>query len=415
MTKIKTLFLLITVSLGALKAQQFDTSGIANWPRLYNSYETWSQGAFDANRDTNNPADFGWGKYNMATHFIEGDSIYIIKTVAGNYKAVSIDQLASGTFSITYANLDGSQRVRKTLDRAPYGSKNFFYYSLDQSQVKDLEPASNNWDLVFTKYLTFFPGFGGYGVAGALHNRGVQTAQVETQSGQSAALSDTVSYPFQAEINTIGYDWKSAGPGGTVIHDTLTYFVRDQRGSINRLAFLDYGGSGNGNIKFTVNGVADSISLGAGNVNQVYYSLTNASEVSVNTDQNWDLAFFAQGSFEAIPVRINDVSGAELYVYPKADIQYWNSLSRAERKLNILSVYPNPAQNQVKIAASAQQSGELTVELYNLNGQLVKAAQRSLQSGLNETGLEVTELPRGVYLLKLKQGETVATTRLMVQ
>ncbi|MDZ7846148.1 MAG: hypothetical protein U5L96_04980 [Owenweeksia sp.] len=62
---------------------------MGNSPLLTNSYNTWMRGAFDANRDTSNASDFGWGAYNVTTHLIEGDSIYILKTTNDNYKAIS--------------------------------------------------------------------------------------------------------------------------------------------------------------------------------------------------------------------------------------------------------------------------------------------------------------------------------------
>ncbi|MGB0178042.1 MAG: hypothetical protein ACPF9D_12805, partial [Owenweeksia sp.] len=303
MQKIYTLCALCTLMYTA-SAQTFDTTGLGQWPLLINSYETWMQGAFDAHRDPNDPADFGWGNYDVTTHLITGDSIYIFKTVAGNYKAISIDQISSGVYTVTYSNLDGSQRVTKTLDRSAYNNRNFFYYNLDQEVVKDLEPATQDWDIVFTKYLIFFPGFGGYPVAGTLHNRGVEVSQVELQAGTTSTVNDTVQFPMSRNISTIGYDWKDAFAG--VVYDTLVYYVKDQAGNVNQLKLTGYGGSGTGKMIFEVNGQADSISLSAGNSNLVYYSLQAKNEISTNQDNDWDLAFFAQTSFSAIPVRIND-------------------------------------------------------------------------------------------------------------
>jgi len=186
MKKIITI-LAVAVFFNFGKAQFFDTTGISTWPMLTNSYETWLQGAFDANRNISDPTDFGWGHYDQLTHFIMGDSIYIIKTVAGNYKAISIDQLASGVYTVSYSDLDGSNYTTKTFDRTSYDLKNFFYYSLDQDAVKDFEPASIGWDLVFSKYLTVFPGFGHYPVSGVLSNIGVEVSQVEFNSGNVPA------------------------------------------------------------------------------------------------------------------------------------------------------------------------------------------------------------------------------------
>src|SRR5690606_30930751 len=103
----------------------------------------------------------------------------------------------------------------------------------------------------------------------------------------TANVEDTAIFPFSYDISTIGYDWKNAGMSGVTIYDTLVYFVKDQAGNINKLVFNGYGGSATGVMNFTVNGIQDSVILGAGNSNQVYYSLENKSAIAQNTDHDW--------------------------------------------------------------------------------------------------------------------------------
>jgi hypothetical protein len=381
-------------------AQTFDTIGMTNWSPLVNSYTEWEIGAFDSYRDPANPADFGWGNYDQSTHIIMGDSIYIIKTVNDNYKAVSIDQLASGVFTVSHSNLDGTGKVTRTLDRSPYSSKNFFQYSLDDDLAKDLEPASPDWDIVFTKYfISFGPGFW-YPVTGLLTNRGVQTSKVSFSSGGSASLSDTLNFPFSSDISSVGYDWKSAGPSGIVIHDTLTYFVKDQNGNINELVFTDYSGSGLGNIYFTVNGNSDSITMNPGNVDQVYYSLENKMEISTNQDHDWDIALFAQSSFSSIPVRINELGGSELYVYPNKDINHWNSIGLSEEyTTNLVSVYPNPASDQINLALQTDINEDLNYTITDQSGRTVASGSIYINQGLSEYPISVSQLSKGVYMI----------------
>ena len=412
-TRLSSVFLLSLVML-TVKAQLFDTIGMGTWPLLTNSYETWSVGAFNAGRDTSDPADFGWGSYNLATHLIEGDSIYIIKTVQGNYKAISIDNLASGIYTLSYGDLGGGSRTIKLLNRNSYSTRNFFYYALDSEMEKDLEPWTDNWDILFTKYLLEIPGFGFYPVTGVLHNRGVRVSQVEKPQGVAASIGDTALFPFSDNISTIGYDWKTSGPSGTTIHDSITYFVEDQFGNINELVFAGYGGSGTGNISFTVNGQPDSVSLGAGNSDQVYYSLESFGSVQTNQDNDWDIALFAQSSFSAIPVRINDVAGVELYVYPKADINLWNFVSLEEQEINVVSVYPNPASTVINIALHAGIDSDLQLDFININGQVVRHESQSLAEGMQELSIPVDGMDAGVYLLQLTSGDFSASMRIVI-
>ncbi len=415
MKKTATLLIMALIALN-INAQTFDTTGLGSWPLLTNSYETWQTGAFDSNRDLGTPTDFGWGNYGIQTHLIEGDSIYILKTNDDEFKAISIDNLASGKFTITLSNLDGSGVTTKTFDRAPYDTKNFFYYAITSDAVKDLEPATANWDIVFRKYLISFPGFGFYPVTGVLHNRDVQTSQVELGQGVTAQINDTLAFPFSSNISTIGYDWKSAGPSGIVTFDTITYLVKNQDGAINELVFTEYGGSGTGKIKFTVNGIADSVVLGAGNVDQVFYSLENTSEVSKNTDLNWDIAFYAQGSFSAIPLRINDINGAELYVYPNTDITYWSTFIGLDESqtVRLVSVFPNPATDQFTLVMHAAQEQDLQLKLFDLNGRLIKSEDLTQTTGLIEYQLKINDLKTGAYILQVAGAGFSNTTKVMI-
>ena len=68
-----------------------DTTGM-DWTPMYNSIETWDMGAFNANTIPGDDFDYGWGRYNMTTHTIIGDSIFIIRTLADSIMKVAIVQ-----------------------------------------------------------------------------------------------------------------------------------------------------------------------------------------------------------------------------------------------------------------------------------------------------------------------------------
>ncbi|WP_417612005.1 T9SS type A sorting domain-containing protein [Owenweeksia hongkongensis] len=412
MKKITILCALLATAFGA--KSQFDTTGIGSWNSLNNSYETWLQGAFDANRDPNDATDFGWGNYDMSTHIIGGDSIYIIKTMAGDFKAISIDQISGGVYTITYSNLDFSNKVTKTLDRSSYSTKNYFFYSLDNEVEKDLEPATADWDIVFTKFLTFFPGFGAYPVAGVLHNDGVKVSEVEFMTNGSFSVTDTVAFPLSENISTIGYEWKDAFAG--IVYDTLGYVVKDQMGNINDLQFTGYGGSATGKMVFEVNGVADSVILGSGNDAQVYYSLENMAEVKTNTDHDWDIALYAQSSFSNIPVRINDSRGVELYVYPSSDITFWNTVGlEEERTVNVLSVYPNPASDFINVALQADMPNSVMVNIIDAAGRVVQSQNINTTQGISESRISTAHLSAGIYTVQLSGEGFVASSRVAVR
>ena len=50
---------------------QLDTTGLSGWKQMYNSLDSWEEGAFNAHA-TGHP-DYGWCTYNTITHNLEGE------------------------------------------------------------------------------------------------------------------------------------------------------------------------------------------------------------------------------------------------------------------------------------------------------------------------------------------------------
>ena len=193
-----------------------DTTGMV-WTPMYNSIETFDEGAFSANA-TGHP-DYGWGTYNMGTHNITGDSLYVIKTLAGEYKKIVIIMRGSmaNTWEFKYANLDGSDEQSVLLNSGDYNSKSFVYYSIDSLKIVDREPATADWDLLFTKYWdNTIP----YNVTGILTNEDHILAQEIKEEGlDQPTFVEFEDSSFTAEISIIGSDWKSFNMG------TMSYEV----------------------------------------------------------------------------------------------------------------------------------------------------------------------------------------------
>ncbi|MCT4582716.1 MAG: T9SS type A sorting domain-containing protein [Flavobacteriales bacterium] len=226
-----------------------DTAGISGWSQNYNSSESWDYGAFNTTANGSS-FDYGWGAYNPTTHYVTGDSVYVIKTLAGNYKKIWIQTLANGHYNYKYANLDNSNTVSESIQLSNYSDKNYFYYSLDNGTVIDREPATGTWDFVAMKYLAPQPQGGYYPSTGILMNRGLKTREARNVSTATALWSD---YTEEEAIDVIGFDWKSFdfSTYSYIMEDDLSYFVTDRAGNIWHIIFTAFGGSTNGNIEFT--------------------------------------------------------------------------------------------------------------------------------------------------------------------
>ena len=223
---------------------------VANWTLIHNSETDWSTGALNNGNDLIEPdgVNVGWGIYNIITHAIAGNKVYVLEFPDATYRKLRIDVLAGGVFYFTYANLDGTDEQSHTIVKANFTGKNFAYWNMSTHAPLDREPAAANWDLLFTKYIGFVPT--AYALAGVLQNKEVRVLQVD---GVPTDLADAWSGDYTAEINTIGADWKSFNMT-TFQYEYVqdrTYFVKDRAGNLWKLIFTGYGGMATGDITFT--------------------------------------------------------------------------------------------------------------------------------------------------------------------
>jgi len=225
-----------------------DITNLDQWTPMYNAEDTtWMNGAFD--RNAMGHPDYGWGLYNTQNHDVIGDSLFIIKLSDGTFKKIAIEKRAAMTnsFFIKYGDI-GSAGVSKEISCADYTSKNFIYFSLTTGEVVDNEPASADWDIVFTKYYDeSIP----YIVTGVLTNENYQTAKVQGIDTELATPEDGV---YSKYINVIGSDWKSYNRGTSTydIEQDLSYFVKTQTEEVYKIIFTGTDGSATGKMVFTV-------------------------------------------------------------------------------------------------------------------------------------------------------------------
>lgn len=317
-----------------------DTAGLSTWTALHNSSETWDLGALNTN--PNNNEDLGWGVYDMGTHIISGDSIYIVKLANGEWKKFKVDQLASGKYYFSWANLDGTNPNNDSIAKSNYTGKNFAYYSLENSTALDREPASNSWDFTFTKYIAtlYVPLPTPYAVTGLLQNRTVQAVKAYPVDETTVTHSN---YTFESNISTIGYDWKSLNnvTFQYEIADSTVYFVKRSNGEVWKVVFKGFGGSANGNYIFT--------------------------KELVHT----------------APTDIEEVAG-----------------------IQSLSIFPNPAKTQFNLVYNSNETQTATVQILDMSGRIVLQDNILLQSGLNQQTISTANLQQGMYLVLLNGNKT---------
>lgn len=81
-----------------------------------------------------------------------------------------------------------------------------------------------------------------------------------------------------------------------------------------------------------------------------------------------------------------------------------------------MTVSPNPAAGQAKVAYHLPEAGEVSLTLLNSAGQTVRELRNGAQAqGVNVSEIDLQDLASGLYLLRLQVGEKAQTTRLVVQ
>jgi hypothetical protein len=230
-----------------------DTNAIFAGPKQVNSDTIWSVGAL--NRTQDGVFDYGWGSYNIASHNVVGDSVYVIKAASdGKWRKFYIEKLALDTsYFVKIADLNGANPITLEVKKGAYAGKNFGYYNFATAAQIDREPLSKDWDVTVWQHWGLTPDQNGtlqsYLLTGMLHNVGTSVAKVkrDTASKVFAGLN------FKPQINVIGADWKSYNPATNSykVPDSTAYFVKTVNGKIYKMIFTGFGGSANGNCIFT--------------------------------------------------------------------------------------------------------------------------------------------------------------------
>jgi hypothetical protein len=158
--------------------------------------------------------------------------------------------LDSSSYTIRYANLDGSGENTFTVYKDP--TVNYVFFSFDGvGKQLVLEPPKYEWDLLFTQYTTLLFTDDGepypYLVTGAVSNpSAIAVAKDTLYDFASINLDIAGKLQYSSRKDEIGYDWKdivgdvSSGNVSYVIVEGLNYVIRDHQGFYYKLRFVSF-------------------------------------------------------------------------------------------------------------------------------------------------------------------------------
>ncbi len=90
-----------------------------------------------------------------------------------------------------------------------------------------------------------------------------------------------------------------------------------------------------------------------------------------------------------------------------------NALSIPDLALDNFILYPNPAKDLVSINFNEVLSENMSISIFDIQGKLV-LSKKSLDLD-NEASLDISNLESGMYFVKLKNGQQLATKKLIVK
>ncbi len=341
-----------------------DTTGADT---LYSGNNGWYEGAFNQIPSAN-IFNFGWGTYDLATHVIRGDSMFLLQSGPKFYK-FAIDSLDAIPYvwHIRVEEISATATVQSyTINKSNFTNRLFAYFNLDSGLALDREPAISSWDFQFLNYPQYLqagPQSAWRGVTGALVNRGTAVAKaamvhVDTAMNNYTQMVGGASAPTwwpanweKAPYTTIGYDWKNFDYINNVyiLPDSLSYFISAKNDTVYQLQFLSFGGGANGDIKFQYRPMGSS------------------------------------------PLQVSDLNN-----------------------LGALSLYPNPAASSTHIMFNAKQNSVANLSITGLNGQRVYQQPYNVQPGLNVMAVDIHNLPAGTYIVQLQDKVSAVSYKLTV-
>lgn len=346
----------------------FDTSGWMAWNTFFNSDSTWDIGAFNQQRNLNNPFDYGWGQYDMVSKDVSGNRIWLIAISTSpnpaapkSLKKLHIQKIVYDTMWVfTISNLDGTDSNQVSIKKSDFNGKMLAYYNVFTNQVIDREPSLNSWDLLFTRYKTLVTMFGQtlmYPVMGVLHNPEIHAARIFAPGADTLQIGGKDdSLFFSPKITQIGWDWKviTTTPGPWPIKDSLAYFIRrnNSNGDYQRLVFNSYW-----------------------------------------ADQSKQDIHFNLFNYKVIP----------------------NKLEGFESIIAEFNAYPNPTHDILTIRMNFEsEPGLIQAELLDLSGKKVLSSELGKTGLTRENQLNLSGIGSGLYVLKISTSQGSIHSKIQV-
>ena len=82
---------------------------------------------------------------------------------------------------------------------------------------------------------------------------------------------------------------------------------------------------------------------------------------------------------------------------------------------SVVNIYPNPVITSATIELNIKENSHINTEVYNQFGQLVSETSHSLSIGMHEISIDLSDLNKGMYLLRISAEDNIAIVRKFIK
>ena len=120
-------------------------------------------------------------------------------------------------------------------------------------------------------------------------------------------------------------------------------------------------------------------------------------------------------SFRPTPMRILFTFLFALMISVGASAHFDSDLGEKDPFLKEFAVYPNPSYGEITVAISTfELSQNLQIKVFNLLGQEMQSQNLAPFQGTTKVSLDLTKLPKGIYMVEVTDGMQKKSKRITV-
>ena len=147
-------------------------------------------------------------------------------------------------------------------------------------------------------------------------------------------------------------------------------------------------------------------------------------KLQVYDSQSNQLLATYTGEYSTLPAPVTSPSGKMMLVWQTNSTvrgNGWNGSysitvgKEEERIFEQLNVYPNPVSNKLSVTFEITNPQNITIELHAMKGERIFSDLTSNFSGSFEKSFDVSNLAKGIYILRITGDQGISTRKIVVE